>query len=123
MKKLTIGSLKPGAPPVPQAEKKNSTASISVHKPLQNPVRRQLKMEQNNSRFTVNPVQQQTVLDTALDQKINLDYKCKKGTCGKCQVKVWEGKAMLQPVNNAEEKRLGEKVNENYRLACQAVFN
>lgn len=56
----------------------------------------------------------------AKEAGIKLDYPCDgKGKCGKCKVKVIEGK--LDDPTEREIKLLGEdKLKDGYRLACQA---
>ena len=48
-----------------------------------------------------------------------LKYGCGMGRCTKCTCQVIEGAEGLAPPNWKEEKMLGDKVNEGYRLACQ----
>ncbi|MFG6115668.1 2Fe-2S iron-sulfur cluster-binding protein [Halobacillus sp. MO56] len=115
MKKLTIGSLKPGSTAAYNQEEKSKTASSQ-------PEIKQLEIDQHGSTYKVNPVHNVTVLDSALNQKINLDYKCKKGTCGKCKIRVLKGDTLITSVNDREQKKLRGKINDGYRLACQAVF-
>ncbi|WP_083270628.1 2Fe-2S iron-sulfur cluster-binding protein [Bacillus marinisedimentorum] len=110
-KRLTIGSLKQGSKP--SFERKTFSSS---------PEKKPLEIEQHRSHYQVMPVRNKTVLDSALDQNMKLDYKCKKGTCGKCQVKVLNGKDLITSVNDAEQKKLGTLSRNGYRLACQAVF-
>lgn len=113
-KQLTIGSLKPGRTTFYQTLEKSPAPS--------EPVKNWIEIEQHQSRFQVKTAQNKTLLDTALNQNINLDFKCRKGTCGKCRVKVLEGGSLLCPVNDAEQKKLGEEIDDGYRLSCQAVF-
>ncbi|WP_372508759.1 2Fe-2S iron-sulfur cluster-binding protein [Pseudalkalibacillus decolorationis] len=75
---------------------------------------------QNRRSFSVPFKKGQTVLDTALTQGHQLDFKCKKGTCGKCQIQVLKDEVGLTPANEAEQKRLSSKVHSGYRLSCQA---
>ena len=49
-------------------------------------------MEQNQRYFQVEVKKDQSILDAALEQNLSLDYKCKKGTCGKCKVKLVNGR-------------------------------
>lgn len=51
-----------------------------------------------------------------------LKYGCGMGRCTKCACQVIEGAEGLAPPNWKEEKMLGEKVDENYRLACQMTI-
>ncbi|WP_240374084.1 2Fe-2S iron-sulfur cluster-binding protein [Bacillus piscicola] len=127
MKKLTIGSLKAG-----QAGYSTSTVARAPEAPVRAPERRetvqktavpQLKIEQHDKQFHVERVPRQTVLETALQQNIPLDFKCKKGTCGRCRVKVEDGMSLISTPNDAERKRLGTESQQGFRLACQSVFS
>lgn len=51
-----------------------------------------------------------------------LKYGCGIGRCTKCTCKVISGAEALAPPNWKEEKMLGEKVNEGYRLTCQLTI-
>ena len=51
-----------------------------------------------------------------------LKYGCGMGRCTKCTCQVIEGAEGLAPPNWKEEKMLGDKVNEDYRLACQITI-
>jgi ferredoxin len=48
-----------------------------------------------------------------------LKYGCGMGKCTKCTVKVLEGAEHLAEPNWKEQKMLGEKLEDSYRLACQ----
>ncbi|WP_432665554.1 2Fe-2S iron-sulfur cluster-binding protein [Wukongibacter baidiensis] len=62
-----------------------------------------------------------TVLDVAKEAKLKVKAPCKgKGKCGKCIVRVLEGK--VSEPTKAEKKLLSEKkINKGYRLACEAT--
>lgn len=49
----------------------------------------------------------------------HLKYGCGMGKCTKCMVKVLSGGEGLPEPNWKENKMLGEKLNDGYRLACQ----
>lgn len=49
----------------------------------------------------------------------HLKYGCGMGKCTKCMVKVLSGGEKLAEPNWKENKMLGEKLNEGFRLACQ----
>ena len=49
----------------------------------------QVTLKTSGKQFTVN--QDETVLEAALSQNINLPYGCKNGACGSCKGKVLEG--------------------------------
>ncbi|MBT2679298.1 (2Fe-2S)-binding protein [Bacillus sp. ISL-35] len=51
-----------------------------------------------------------------------LKYGCGMGRCTKCTCVVINGGEDLAPPNWKEEKMLGEKVNEGYRLTCQLTI-
>ncbi|MDR6123138.1 ferredoxin [Bacillus sp. SLBN-46] len=51
-----------------------------------------------------------------------LKYGCGMGRCTKCTCIVINGAESLAPPNWKEEKMLGEKVNEGYRLTCQLTI-
>lgn len=49
----------------------------------------------------------------------HLKYGCGMGKCTKCVSKIVSGGEQLPPPNWKEEKMLGEKLKEGYRLTCQ----
>jgi ferredoxin len=51
-----------------------------------------------------------------------LKYGCGMGRCTKCTCIVVNGAESLSPPNWKEEKMLGDKVNEGYRLTCQLTI-
>jgi len=64
----------------------------------------------------------ETILAAAKDAKIKIKAPCKgKGKCGKCVVKVLEGK--VSEPSKSEKKLLREKkIKKGYRLACEAII-
>jgi 2Fe-2S ferredoxin len=115
--KLTVGSLIPGnnlAIQIPRA---------IISAPKQQVKKGKIHLLQDNMTFNIQPIQGQLLLDTALQQGENLKYKCRKGTCGVCTVKVLEGASFLSPSNQKEHKKLKATINDSYRLACQAMIN
>ncbi len=117
MKKLTIGSLK--------YNHIMSTVSINqpviMETPTVNETSRGIDIKQNQRYFQIEVKRDQSILDAAIEQHLSLDYKCKKGTCGKCKVKVVNGSTYLQPANSLEENKLHHLIQSGYRLACQAI--
>lgn len=105
-------------------DRKNTTPAPVQHANFEmenvNFLQRKIAIEQNQSCFQLNVNKDQTVLDAALNQDIPLDYKCKKGTCGKCKVRVVYGRLSLHPANQLEEKKLAHLLQTGFRLACQA---
>ncbi|SDI49367.1 2Fe-2S iron-sulfur cluster-binding protein [Alteribacillus bidgolensis] len=112
--KLTIGSLKPGSSAFNRKFESSSVPAQTSENFIE--------IQQHQNTFKIKPDRNNTVLNSALNQEFELDYKCKKGTCGKCRVKLLKGNSMLTSVNEAEKKKLGKEIDANYRLACQAVF-
>ncbi|UOE57435.1 (2Fe-2S)-binding protein [Bacillus sp. CMF12] len=51
-----------------------------------------------------------------------LKYGCGMGRCTKCTCIVLNGGDDLAPPNWKEEKMLGDKVKEGYRLTCQMTI-
>ncbi|MFG6120198.1 2Fe-2S iron-sulfur cluster-binding protein [Thalassobacillus sp. B23F22_16] len=69
---------------------------------------------------------QQEVKDNAnlvvlagIKQFPKLKYGCGMGKCTRCTCRVIEGGEQLAPPNWKEEKMLGGKLEEGYRLTCQ----
>lgn len=74
------------------------------------------KIIELNSDETIN------VLDAAKIEKVKVKHFCKRGICGKCAIKVLEGE--FSKPNEKEIKKLGqEKIDQGYRLGCQATFS
>jgi ferredoxin len=62
------------------------------------------------------------VVLAAIRQFPKLKYGCGMGRCTKCTCQVINGAEGLAPPNWKEEKMLGDKVNEGYRLTCQITI-
>lgn len=75
---------------------------------------------QGKNKFEISPVKGK-LLDAALNQGKPIKYKCQKGTCGQCTVQVLQGPELSSP-NEQEQIKLGNELNNGYRLACQAVI-
>jgi ferredoxin, 2Fe-2S len=111
---FTVGSLIPGSI-IPQL-----TTTVSVNKesiPVSTP-KKPIIIMQNKRIFEIKQVKGK-LLDAALSEGKPIQYKCRKGTCGQCTVKVMEGVGLTNP-NNLELKKLGNEIANGYRLACQA---
>lgn len=78
----------------------------------------QIVVIQNKKTFEIRPIKG-TLLDAALSQGKPVQYKCRKGTCGQCTVKVIEAVGLDNP-KALEHKKLGKEIANGYRLACQA---
>ncbi|WP_318503725.1 2Fe-2S iron-sulfur cluster binding domain-containing protein [Bacillus sp. T3] len=115
MKRLTIGSLKENYGSIPQIQ-----SAIVVTKQELKKMKRILELEQNQTYYMVEVEKEQSILDAALEKGIRLEYKCKKGTCGRCKVRIINGLTYLQRANHLEQVKLEHLIKHGYRLACQA---
>ncbi|SDW12887.1 Ferredoxin [Marininema mesophilum] len=63
----------------------------------------------------------ENLLFEAISRSVMIPFNCTSARCGTCRVKVLAGGEHLNEVGDPEELRLGEeKVNDGFRLACQA---
>lgn len=108
---FTVGSLIPGMIKVKQQQ---APAPTETHKPKAEVI----IVEQNGAKIEIQPVKGK-LLDIALAQGKQINYKCRKGTCGQCTVKVLIGPGLSAP-NEQEQKKLENELKNGYRLACQA---
>ncbi|WP_161798175.1 2Fe-2S iron-sulfur cluster-binding protein [Aneurinibacillus tyrosinisolvens] len=106
---LTVGSLLTKKQQIISARKE------SIHQT-------KIHLQQNQSKFEVDPIIGQILLEAALQQGGFLDFKCRKGTCGRCTVQVTKGTSLLLPPNQIEQQKLNRFLTEGYRLACQAII-
>ena len=112
---FTVGSLIPGRIMVKQQQAPTPTPTPTVtHKPKADVI----IVEQNGGKIEIQPVKGK-LLDAALDQGKQINYKCRKGTCGQCTVRVLKGTGLSAP-NEQEQKKLKNELTNGYRLACQA---
>jgi ferredoxin len=109
---LTVGSLIPGRmmvkPSAPELFESKKVKSVGI------------VVEQNGKRMEIHPVKGK-LLDVALNQGKPIQYKCRKGTCGQCTVKVLKDQGLSAP-NEQEQKMLKNDLTNGYRLACQATI-
>jgi ferredoxin, 2Fe-2S len=115
VKKLTIGSLKPNNNP-----SHSRVQSIVITKGTLKELKRILEIQQNHSQYKIEVEKNQSILEAALSQGVGLEYKCQKGTCGRCKVKILNGGTYLLQANHLEEKKLEKLIQNGFRLACQA---
>jgi len=63
-----------------------------------------------------------TILQHALEHKVDFQNLCTRGTCARCRCLIEEGREHLADATIAEHKRLDpEELEEGYRLGCQTV--
>lgn len=75
-------------------------------------------VQQGSNKFEITPAKG-ILLDVALNQGKPIQYKCRKGTCGQCTVKILQGLKLSNP-NEQEHNKLKNELKNGYRLACQA---
>lgn len=109
---FTVGSLIPGKI-VPVLE---SSAPRDRVEPLQ----AKIIVSQGDVIFEVSPAKGKLLLDAALNQGKPIQFKCRKGTCGQCTVKLVQGPGLLSKPNEQEREKLKNELDNGYRLACQA---
>ncbi len=72
----------------------------------------------------VTPRVGKTLLEHALENGVDFQNLCTRGTCARCRCYIESGAENLGRPTKAEELRLDpEELEEGYRLACQAVLN
>jgi len=119
-KNWSVGSLIPGK------ETRRAPINPPVYSIEEKPIKKDIRAEatvkwkQKETSCTVPVMPGLTLLEGALQQGCSIDYKCQKGTCGRCVVDIVSGAAFLSPKNEAEKKKLGLSPR---RLACQSVMN
>ncbi|MCG7406433.1 (2Fe-2S)-binding protein [Paenibacillus sp. ACRRX] len=63
-----------------------------------------------------------TLLQAAMELKLDWSFNCSRGTCARCRCLVEEGAELLNDVTDAEWDRMDEaEFEQGYRLGCQAV--
>ena len=115
MSKLTVGSLKFRTINTHSIDKTMIKETRTINK-----TSRRIDIKQNHRYYQVEVKKEQSILEAALEQRLPLDYKCKKGTCGKCKVMVVNGRHDLQHANSLEVQKLNNLIERGFRLACQA---
>jgi ferredoxin len=121
-RKLTVGSLKPKDRKMSEHKVIQNTAPVQLERKPQKSITSKIKVMQNNKVYSVIPSEKKSsLLNIALQQNQMLSYKCKKGSCGKCTVKVLAGASCLDRVTSQERKKLKGYLEQNYRLSCQAI--
>ena len=63
------------------------------------------------------------LLRTSIRNECGVPYKCASGNCGTDRVLVEQGAEHLSRLRPKERDRLGEEVEQGYRLACQTYVS
>lgn len=110
---FTVGSLIPGKQP--------TEPPLQVRQAAKQKQKADIRLLQNGQTFRVQRFRG-NLLNEALKQGQAINFKCRKGTCGVCTVKVTDGSSFLSPPNEKERKKLKHALTEGCRLACQAAI-
>ena len=73
----------------------------------------------NGKRFQTGS--EQTLLDSALNQDVILEYSCRSGRCGICKTKVLSGQT--KPIKPEESLSEEERVNGEILTCCRVAVN
>lgn len=60
------------------------------------------------------------LLRVSIRNDCGLPWRCATGTCGTDRVRVLEGAENIAPPRRRERDRLGDLIDQGYRLACQS---
>lgn len=63
------------------------------------------------------------LLRTSIRYDCGVPWRCASGNCGTDRLLVEEGAENLDPPRRRERERLGELLDEGYRLGCQTYAN
>ncbi|MZP29247.1 2Fe-2S iron-sulfur cluster binding domain-containing protein [Heliobacterium undosum] len=69
---------------------------------------------------TVEAEEGATLLEVGHANGVDIEYSCKDGRCGVCQVTVLEGEANLSEPDIDEVDELFDRIDDGVRLACKA---
>ncbi|MEL0225249.1 MAG: 2Fe-2S iron-sulfur cluster-binding protein, partial [Flavobacteriaceae bacterium] len=75
-----------------------------------------LSIKADEENYTLESTADKTILDAALQQKIDVPYSCQGGVCCSCIAKVTDGSAAME--NN--QILTDEEIEEGLVLTCQA---
>lgn len=59
------------------------------------------------------------ILRMSMRMECGVPWKCASGNCGTDRLLVVEGAENLSPIRRRERERLGELIDQGYRLGCQ----
>lgn len=84
-----------------------------------------IDFEPISRRVTLNSSLDRTLYDILTDIDLKIRSECGGlGTCGKCQLKIQQGKEFLNKLSDPGKKFLSKsQIEEGYRLACQTKIN
>lgn len=59
------------------------------------------------------------ILRTSIRAECGVPWRCASGNCGTDRILIEDGAEHLSPARRRERERLGELLDQGYRLACQ----
>ncbi len=78
-----------------------------------------VKIKMDGDEFEFKMQKSETVLDSALENDIDLPYSCQSGVCTACQGKLISGKVQMEVSDGLSD----EEISEGYILCCQSRPN
>ncbi|MTV48423.1 2Fe-2S iron-sulfur cluster binding domain-containing protein [Heliobacillus mobilis] len=76
----------------------------------------------HDGEISVQAAEGTTLLEAGLKNGVDIEYSCKDGRCGVCQVTVLEGEENLSEPDIDEVDELFDRIDDGVRLACKAVI-
>lgn len=119
-RKLTVGSLKSAS--VKNNQEPKAPDSPRIPKTVSRPPMSGIRLMQGGNVYGLSFSPGKNVLQSALDNGLPIQFKCRKGSCGVCKIRVISGSGLLEAANKRENKLLSDDVKAGYRLACQATM-
>ncbi|MFD1019823.1 2Fe-2S iron-sulfur cluster-binding protein [Thalassobacillus hwangdonensis] len=80
-----------------------------------------IQVKQADQTYTLTPVKGKSLLATAFEQDVPLDFKCQKGNCTRCRVELLTGQEIVNEPTPKEHVKLENELEQGFRLACQTV--
>ena len=78
-----------------------------------------IRFETSNQEVSFPDGEEVNLLRIALRNDVAIPFKCASGNCGTDRVRVVEGVDQCVPARRRERERLGDLLDEGYRLSCQ----
>ena len=75
-----------------------------------------VKIKMDGDEFEFKMQKSETVLDSALENDIDLPYSCQSGVCTACQGKLVSGTVEMEVSDGLSD----EEIDEGYILCCQS---
>ncbi|HMQ01207.1 MAG TPA: iron-sulfur cluster-binding domain-containing protein, partial [Cyclobacteriaceae bacterium] len=93
---------------------KENKGTVTAPSAVESPKTRLVTIKYDGAEYQINVEPDKTILETALDEGIDLPYSCQSGLCTACRGKAISGKVKLD-----EEEGLSEsEMAEGYVLTC-----